>query len=163
MMNKLSLPFALALLLLPGRASLHAQARPDCQVMPKSLQAMRNCYRPLLVFSPTGSDPRLTQQVHLLDGAADDMMDRFVLFTPVVAEGRARTPLDAPYTALSPRAMTGIRQEFHIQDGRFVVFLMGEDGTVKLRSDRPVTADRLNTLIDRMPTRRAEMRRPHAN
>jgi hypothetical protein len=36
---------------------------------------MHNCYRPLLVFSPTVNDARLKPQRELLNQDADDMMD----------------------------------------------------------------------------------------
>ena len=50
---------------------------------------MRNCYRPLLVFSPSANDARLKRQSEILDADADDMMDRFVLFTPILPSPRA--------------------------------------------------------------------------
>ncbi|MGC2621430.1 MAG: DUF4174 domain-containing protein [Acidobacteriaceae bacterium] len=143
---------------------VQAQARPQCQVVPKSFAAMRGCYRALLVFSATPNDPRLKRQAQLLDGDADDMMDRFVLYTPVTAEGRRiSTPLDAPYTVLSAQQMGEIRAKFHVLPSQFAVLLLDEDGSVQLRSDNPVNPARLNALIDRTPERRAEMLRPHAN
>lgn len=151
------------LLLLPALCAA-AQARPSCQVVPKTLAAMRGCYRPLMVFSPSAADPRLKRQSALLDGAADDMMDRFVLFTPLPEGSReAPTPLDAPYTVVGTREKSLIRERFHVAPADFEVLLLNEDGGVVLRSERPVSPDRLNTLIDRMPRRQAEMRRPHAN
>jgi hypothetical protein len=71
------------------------QANPKCQVRPQTLAAMRHCYRPLLVFSPSANDPRLRKQGAILDDTADDMMDRFVLLTPVIPNSRGyQTPLD---------------------------------------------------------------------
>jgi len=143
---------------------IHAQARPDCQVVPKTLAAMHGCYRPLLVFSPGPKDPRLRHQASLLDSGADDMMDRFVLFTPIVSDARrVNPPADSPYTLLGPREVEQARARFRIPQEEFAVLLLGEDGSVKLRSSAPVSVERLNALIDRMPTRRDEMRRPHAN
>jgi hypothetical protein len=145
-------------------SGLQAQARPQCQVVPKSFAAMRGCYRALLVFSATPNDPRLKRQAQLLDGDADDMMDRFVLYTPVAAGSqRISTPLDAPYTVLSAAQMGEIRVRFHVPPSQFTVLLLDEDGSVQLRSDNPVNPARLNALIDRTPERRAEMQRPHAN
>ena len=147
-----------------GGGSGYAQAHPTCAVVPKSLAAMKDCYRPLLVFASNGDDARLKRQVALLDKAADDMMDRFVLFTPIVPDGRrVTTPVDAPYTVLSAKEMGEARERFHVAPVDFVVLLLGEDGTVQLRAASPVSADRLNELIDRMPTRKQEMQRPHAN
>jgi len=145
-------------------AALHAQAGPHCQVVPKSMAAMRGCYRPLLVFSPSATDARLRRQAALLDAAADDMMDRFVLFTPVVAdEQRVNPPADAPWTKLPEREAAAVRQRYEVPADAFTVLLLDEDGAVFLRSGSPIAADRLNALIDRTARRRAEMQRPHAN
>ncbi len=143
---------------------IYAQAGAHCQVVPKSLAAMRGCYRPLLVFSPSPRDPRLKRQTALLDAAADDMMDRFVLFTPIAPdERRVSTPLDAPYTVLGSRELSELRNRFKIPQGEFAVLLLDENGAVRLRSGTPVSVGRLNALIDRTPRRKAEMLRRDAN
>jgi hypothetical protein len=125
---------------------------------------MRHCYRPLLVFSPSTTDARLTKQQSTLDNAADDMIDRFVLFIPVPAKStNYQPPLDTPYVLLKQKELTAIRSRFHIPESQFTVLLLGEDGEIKLRSTNPVTITRLNSLIDAMPDRKLEMQRPHAN
>jgi len=142
----------------------YAQAKLTCPVVPKTLDAMKNCYRPLLVFSANGDDARLKRQVALLDGAADDMMDRFVLFTPIVPDGhQVSTPADSPYAILSGDQMKDVRTKFHLPMAEFAVLLLDEDGSVMLRSRTPLDADRLNAAIDKTPLRQAEARRPHAN
>lgn len=152
----------MAAVLLGGWA--HAQARPTCAVVPRSLLAMRDCYRPLLVFSPSGDDARLRRQITLLDSAADDMMDRFVLFTPIVPDGRrVATPVDSPYTVLDPKQMAEVRSQFHIPPGQFTILLLDEDAHPLLRSAAPLGPDRLNARIDQLPRRKAERQRPHAN
>jgi hypothetical protein len=146
--------------LLPAKAQAHA----DCPVRPQTLAQMRDCYRPLLVFAPTATDPRLATQRKLLDAAADDMMDRNVLLIPVVDPASSfEAPLDAPYMLLGAAEMAAARRRFGIAPGAFRVLLLGEDGGEKLRGSGPVSPDRLNSLIDRMPMRRLEMQRPHAN
>jgi hypothetical protein len=140
------------------------QASPTCQVRPATLASMRHCYRPLLVFSPRANDPRLMQQGAILDADADDMMDRFVMLTPVLTDSKDyRSPLDAPYVVLSAQQSKVIRERFHVSEDRFLVLLLGEDGTVKLSSSLPIPASRLNELIDATPERRSERERPHAN
>ena len=140
------------------------QASPKCQVQPKTLAAMRTCYRPLLVFSPTATDARLKRQSELLDQDADDMMDRFVMFTPIVPSTKSfNAPLDTPYVVLNSQQMQAIRAQFQVPSESFLVLLLGEDLSEKLRSARPVDPMRLNALIDQMPSRKTEMQRPHAN
>ncbi|MFP5228562.1 MAG: DUF4174 domain-containing protein [Acidobacteriota bacterium] len=153
---------AVVMATLGGKA--YPQAKLTCAVVPKTLEAMKNCYRPLLVFSANGDDARLKQQVAMLDDAADDMMDRFVLFTPIVPDGhRVTTPADSPYTILSADQMKDVRAKFHVPASAFAVLLLDEDGSVMLRSAIPLDADRLNGVIDKTPLRKTEARRPHAN
>ncbi|HVW77231.1 MAG TPA: DUF4174 domain-containing protein [Alloacidobacterium sp.] len=156
-----TLPLAILLL---APLLLQAQARPDCALRPKSLAQMRRCYRPFLVFSPSAADPRLKKQQSTLDNAADDMMDRFVLFLPILAKSTGyQPPLDTPYMLLGAKEIASIRSRFHVEENQFAVFLLGEDGSIRLHSSAPVTITRLNALIDAMPERKLEMQRPHAN
>jgi Domain of unknown function (DUF4174) len=141
-----------------------AQAKLSCKVQPTYLAEMRNCYRPLLVFSPSANDARLQRQEQILDNDADDMMDRFVLLVPIVPNPHhLPTPLDAPYVVLSQREMNAIRERFHVEPAKFEVVLLGEDLLAKLHGSAPVPSERLNALIDTMPSRKRERLRPHAN
>ncbi|TCK75273.1 DUF4174 domain-containing protein [Acidipila rosea] len=154
----------LLLILFLSAAPAFSQAHPGCPMRPTRLAAMRRCYRPLLVFSPSPRDPRLRRQQSALDSAADDMMDRFVLLVPFAPTLRGyNPPLDTPYALLPSAQVADARQRFHVPADTFTVILLGEDGTEKLRSDKPVSIQRLNALIDSMPTRRIERQRPHAN
>jgi Domain of unknown function (DUF4174) len=153
---------ALFFALLP--AAGFAQAKLSCKVQPTYLAQMRDCYRPLLVFSPSAHDARLKRQEEILDNDADDMLDRFVLLVPVVPSAHhLPTPLDAPYVVLSQREMDAIRERFHVAPEKFEVVLLGEDLSAKLRGSAPIPAERLNALIDTMPARKRERLRPHAN
>ncbi len=155
---------ASALLALFAALPLLAQARPDCPARPQTLAQMRGCYRPLLVFAPTASDPRLARQRDALDHAADDMMDRNLLLVPIPKAGSSpETPLDAPFVLLGAAEMAAARRRYGVLPASFRVLLLGEDGGVKLTSHTPVAVERLNSLVDSMPTRKLEMRRPHAN
>lgn len=143
--------------------AVQAQASLKCQVQPKTFAAMHDCYRPLLVFSPTGNNAELRDQVNLLDHDADDMMDRFVLLTPVLADSHGyQPPLDAPHALLNSKEMAGLRHRYHVPDSDFLVLLLGEDGSVKLRDSHPVSTERLNSLIDAMPMRKVEEKRKDA-
>lgn len=52
--------------------------------------------------------------------------------------------------------MASLRQQFAVADGGLIVLLIGKDSGVKLRSDRPLTAEQIFTTIDRMPMRQQE-------
>lgn len=157
--------FLLSLILLVAPAPLlMAQASLQCQMRPSSLKAMLHCFRPLLVFSPSPTDARLKKQSRILDRAADDMMDRFVMLTPVVPNAKKyATPLDTPYIVLKQDVMRAIRKRFHVPRSRFEVLLLDENGRVRLRSSKPINITRLNRLIDSWPERQIEMTRRDAN
>ena len=143
---------------------LRAQAHAGCPVHPASVSAMRGCYRPLVVLSPSAGDPRVQQQQALLDAAADDLMDRNVLYLPVFAASAGFIPpLDAPYAVLPPAEQAALRLRFKTVPAAFETVLLGEDGGIKLRSRAPISIEKLNSLIDTMPTRRREMLKPHSN
>ena len=153
-----------ALILLLGPPILRAQAHLNCPMRPATLAAMRHCYRPLLIFSPSVHDARLKQQQAALDADADDMMDRFVLLTPFAPSMKGyAAPLDAPYALLDSRQAEAARRRFHVSADQFAVILLDEGGAEKLRSDKPVSASSLNRLIDGIPRRKWEMQQPNAN
>jgi hypothetical protein len=151
-----------SLLALPPH--LHAQASPGCPMHPGSIRAMLHCYRPLLVFSPSAADPRFLQQEHAMDSDADDMMDRNVLLVPILVDAsQYKAPLDAPRDALPPQEQRRLRLRYGVPPDRFRVILLGEDGESKMVLNEPVTMQKLNALIDTMPTRKREMQEPNTN
>lgn len=155
---------AVALALLFAPLALHAQAKLSCKVQPATLAEAQNCWRPLLVFSPTDNDPNLLRQEHILDQDADDMMDRFVLFTPITPNGsRINPPLDAPWTILPQAQMDEVRRQFHIPVSEFTILLLDEDGAIMFRTHAPVDPFHLNHIIDRTPLRQREELRKDAN
>lgn len=125
---------------------------------------MRSCYRPVLMFSPSGGDARLRQQVAQLDAAADDMMDRNEMLIPVLASARGyAAPLDAPSAKFPAAQVAALRARFHVAPQQFLVVLIGEDGQAKLSSETPIPVERLNRVIDAMSTRKQEMQRRDSN
>jgi len=54
--------------------------------------------------------------------------------------------------------VSAVRKRFQIEAGHFTAILVGKDGTVKHRTNTPVTPENLYALIDAMPMRRREMR-----
>jgi len=61
---------------------------------------------------------------------------------------------------ITPEAARRERPELGVRSGvAFEVLLVGKDGGVKLRRDKPVAASEIAALIDTMPMRREEMKR----
>lgn len=134
-----------------------AQFDPACPLRPATLKAMRDCYRPVLVFAPDPQSPPFLEQQKLLDRYADDMMDRNLLYVPVLARStHFEAPLDAPYVELRQSEMHAVRARFQVAPSEFTVVLVGKDGGEKFRSTRPLSVLRLDALVDAMPMGREE-------
>jgi hypothetical protein len=131
---------------------VHAQVKAECPAQPSTLKAMRNCYRPLLVFAPSSRDASLVAQQGMLDQYADEMMDRNLLYVPVLARGgHFESPLDAPYVVLKQAEMNAIRSRFLIGPSEFVVVLVGKDGGEKFRTKKAIAVLKLDEIVDAMP------------
>jgi hypothetical protein len=129
---------------------LCAQESSDCPLRPATLAAMRQCYRPLLVFAPATGTPLFKKQQALLDEYADEMMDRNILYVPVPASAAGfNRPLDAPYAVLSRGELAAIRKRFQVDAGKFLVILLNERGAESFRSEAPVSVLRLDAIVDK--------------
>jgi hypothetical protein len=97
----------------------------------------------LVVVVGRPDDPRATQQLESLAHAAAPLSERDVVVQTIT-----------PETARGERPELGVRSSVV-----FEVLLVGKDGGVKLRRDKPVAASEITALIDTMPMRQDEMRR----
>lgn len=142
----------LAVVALMSVTYVRAQLAPGCPVQPTTLKAMHDCYRPLLVFAPTARDASFASQQAMLDQYADEMMDRNLLYVPVLAQGgHFQAPLDAPYVLLKPSEMNAIRSRFQVGPTEFVVMLVGKDGGEKFRTRKAISVLKLDEIVDAMP------------
>ena len=136
---------------------MHAQVSSNCPIQPATLKAMHNCYRPVLVFAPAAANASFKTQQSLLERYADDMMDRDLLYVPVLGQSaHFEKPLDAPYVVPGAAELKLMRERFHIDQSEFVVVLVGKDGGEKFRSLKPVSVLKLDALVDAMPMGRQE-------
>ncbi|MEM7694827.1 MAG: DUF4174 domain-containing protein [Pseudomonadota bacterium] len=119
-----------------------------------ALDSVRWEYRPLLIFTPSGTDARLSRQTTRLADAAAGLTDRR-LAVYIVERSRVFTTFGAPATGVSAK---GLRRRFRVPDDAFKVVLVGLDGGAKLSVDAPITTQRLFAVIDGMPMRRRELR-----
>ncbi|MEM6624889.1 MAG: DUF4174 domain-containing protein [Pseudomonadota bacterium] len=102
-----------------------------------SLTPFRWEYRPIVIFADP-DDPRLDQQLDMLEAAEPELVDRDNIVVLDTSPGSA------------------LRDRF--SPGEFTVILVGLDGGEKFRSDGVVQPGDLNALIDTMPMRRNELR-----
>jgi hypothetical protein len=134
------------------------QPTAACPAQPSTLRAMRNCYRPLLVFAPAMDDPQMLAQFNQLKGHIPDLKSRDLLYVPIVPEGHNQPiPGSRIHTAsLSEDELAAVRHHFKVEANEFLVILIGKDGGEKLNSPKPVTVDQLKQLIDSIPMRKSE-------
>ena len=97
----------------------------------------------LVVVVARPDDPRGAQQSAALKHDAAAMRERDVVVLSLTPEAARR---GRPELGVPPHSA-------------FEVLLIGKDGEVKLRRDRPVSASEIAALIDTMPMRREEMKR----
>jgi hypothetical protein len=103
--------------------------------------------RVLLLFVPDADDKRYKEQKRLLASQTDAFDERDL----VVVECRAGL--------LSRADRSYLIRYLQINPEAFGLWLIGKDGSVKLRSVEPVNPRKLNDLIDSMPMRQSEKRR----
>lgn len=116
-----------------------------------TLESLRNNKRVLLVFS--NGDNRLAEtQLDVAAKHVDGFRDRDLLLAGLAGSNPA-----VPTTLLSPTADIAARKRFHVKLGEFTVLLLGKDGGEKLRSNKPILWEKLQSTIDAMPMRKDEM------
>jgi hypothetical protein len=96
--------------------------------------------RVLVVLAPSDHDQQLREQQAIAAAAAAGFSERDLI---VVAEIGAEGPL---------------HRMFSTKIGDFQVVLVGKDGRSILQWSKPVSAEVLSSVIDKMPMRRDEMR-----
>ena len=96
--------------------------------------------RPLVVFANTPADPAFRQQMDLLAARWQELADRDVV---VIVDTDPSAMSDAR-RVLRPRA--------------FMLVLMDKDGSVAQRKPAPWDVREISRAIDKMPSRREEMR-----
>jgi hypothetical protein len=109
--------------------------------------------RVLLVFAPSDNDGRLSATRNLAREHSRGFEDRHLITVVALTEGEA--PEGQPLGRIQTDSL---REQYGIGPSDFAVFLIGKDGGVKLRLERPPRATELFELIDSMPMRQQEMR-----
>lgn len=104
--------------------------------------------RLLLIFAPHQSDARWQRQDALLAGSKAQFRELDLRRFNVFDEANVKSVL--------------LRKRYHVKSGQFRVLLIGKDGHVAFNTSSPVTLSETTEQIDRMPMRRAEMRRQGA-
>ena len=137
-------------LLIPLMA--HAQTAPTS---PTTVDALRNNFRPLLLFAESPGDPALQAQLHMLKDSGPGLAERNVLV--IAIPFRNPSPTDVNLTDAEANAA---RRRFHVPPTGFTAILLGKDGGEKLRCSKPIRFTKLRETIDAMPMRQSERTKP---
>ena len=125
-------------------AAASAPARAD------TMAELRWNKRVVIVFANAG-DPRIAEQRQALSGNEAALAERDLIAFAVV-EGKIE-----PIYGEAPAGETAktLRQRYDIAAATpFTALLIGKDGGVKWRGERPIGATELKEIIDAMPMRR---------
>ncbi|MEO1206901.1 MAG: DUF4174 domain-containing protein [Pseudomonadota bacterium] len=109
--------------------------------------------RPLLVFAPSSSDPRLKKQQQVVSASRAGFKDRDMVI--VYITGSNVSAALGPSPGMSAAAL---RKRYSIGQNDFRAILVGKDGGTKKSSSNPLSAGQLFPLIDAMPMRQQELR-----
>jgi hypothetical protein len=159
--------FSLSVFALAPFAAMMGQARNSeqptaaCPAQPNTLRAMRDCYRPLLVFAPALDNPQLVEEFNQLKAHAAELKIRSLLYVPIVPEGHNQ-PIPGskvPTARLSEDELAAMRHRFKVESTDFLVILIGKDGGEKLSSSTPVPIDKLEQTIDSMQKHKSDMQK----
>ena len=109
--------------------------------------------RPLLLFAPTQSDPRLVETVRRIEASRCDFTDRDMVLGLIVTEGSST--LDGQ--VLDTNQARKLLSTFRIGVNTFSAVLIGKDGGEKLRVNDVPDLAAIYAVIDGMPMRGSEM------
>lgn len=108
--------------------------------------------RPLLVFAPSDSDPRLVDTLNRIEASRCEVVDRDMVIGVVVTEGASSLDGQAIGADQAQRLM----KQYAIDENAFTVVLVGKDGGEKLRVNEVPNLQRIYAVIDGMPMRNRE-------
>lgn len=109
--------------------------------------------RPLLLFAPTATDPRLVDTLNRIEATRCDFVDRDMVIGQVVTDGSSTLDGHVITAEESQRLMT----RYAIGDDAFSVLLIGKDGGEKLRVDEVPDLRKIYAVIDGMSMRSREV------
>ena len=123
---------------------------------PFSMSAYRWKKRPLLLFAGNEEDSRLRHQLSSIEATRDRFDERDMVLIVILGAGRSRVEGRGLTTDDADR----LRASYEVERREFALRLVGKDGSVKRRSPDVVPMDEIYDLIDAMPMRQQELRRP---
>ncbi|MDY6998693.1 MAG: DUF4174 domain-containing protein [Actinomycetota bacterium] len=109
--------------------------------------------RPLLVFAPADSDPRVVEMLSRIEASRCEFVDRDMVTGLLVTAGTST--LDGHVVGAEESAR--LRDRYAVGESDFTVLLIGKDGGEKLRVNQVPDLGLVYSVIDGMPMRGREM------
>lgn len=109
--------------------------------------------RPLLLFAPTDSDPRVAETLSRIEASRCDFVHRDMVVGLLVTEGTST--LDG--RVIDANQSQRLTDQYVIGENDFTVLLIGKDGGEKLRVNEVPDLRQIYSVIDGMPMRSREM------
>jgi len=109
--------------------------------------------RPLLLFAPADTDPRLVETLSRIEASRCDFVGRDMVLGQVVTEGNSTLDGHVVDADDSQRLM----DQYAIGENNFSVLLIGKDGGEKLRVNDVPDLRTIYAVIDGMPMGSREM------
>ena len=129
-----------------------AAALGSAAAMAAELSDYRWERRPLLLFAPTESDPRLVETMRRIEASRCDFADRDMVLGRIVTAGTSTLEGHV----VDPNQAQRLASEFGSAADSFSVVLMGKDGGEKLRVAGVPDLQAIYAVIDGMPMRARE-------
>lgn len=108
--------------------------------------------RPLLLFAPTDSDPRLVETLSRIEASRCDFAGRDMVLGQLVTAGNST--IDG--RVISADESRQLATQYAIGDDAFSVLLIGKDGGEKLRVNAVPDLQAIYAVVDGMPMRSRE-------
>lgn len=108
--------------------------------------------RPLLVFAPTSSDPRLVETLNRIEATRCDFVGREMVAGVILADGSG-TFDGRPMETREPQRLA---DAYGVGRDGFTVVLIGKDGGEKFRVDDVPDLQTFYAVVDGMPMRARE-------
>ena len=108
--------------------------------------------RPLLIFAPAESDPRLVETMRRIEASRCDFVDRDMVLGRIVTDGTSTLEGHLIGTNQAQRLIS----KFGISTDSFSVVLIGKDGGEKLRVADVPDLQAIYAVVDGMPMRARE-------
>ena len=111
--------------------------------------------RLVLIFARSSEESSYLKQKSEFERKTEEINDRNIIVIELLREGGSKIAA----VSLNHEQQSFLRRKFDVPVNDFEFILIGKDGTVKLRTKKPVLSRELFGLIDSMPIRKEEMRR----